>query len=262
MNRKTLRKTFTSTMAAALGVALSWTSGVAHAEDWKFDITPYAWVTDIGLDATLGPREIDKQIPASDLLKVLDTIFQGRFEAKRGSFGAMVDIFDVTLSDELSGIALPSGGGKADLMSDMGMTILDVGATYDPKGDGQGISFVLGSRLLNERATIDASFGSSSGSSVSRTFVTDDWMVDGLAGVRFRQHLSRHWGFQILADVSSGGTDYTWSVSPQMSYAFGRAGRYEVTAGYRRMVVDFQGDGSVDAQMTLSGALLGFRIAF
>jgi hypothetical protein len=254
----------TTARTAALGVAillLLSMGATARADDWKFDITPYAWVTDIGLDASLGARPIvDTRIPASDLIAVLDTIFQGRFEVSHGSFGAMADVFDVALSDEVSGIALPKGG--ADLKSDVGMSILDFAGVYDPKADDQGLSFLFGTRLLNERATIDASLGLAAGTTVSETYVTDDWMVDGLAGVRFRKRVSHHWGYEIAADVSTGGTDYTWSVRPQVSYAFGKAGRYEVNAGYRRMVIDFQDDGSFDAQMTLSGALLGFRIRF
>jgi hypothetical protein len=244
-------------------LALLLTSGAARADDWKFSVTPYAWMTNIGVDASLGGRQvIDKQIPVSDLLAVLDTIFQGRVEAKRGSFGATIDFFDVTLSDQVSGIALPQGAGRADLTSDVGMTILDVAGLYDGKGDGQGFAFLYGSRVLNQRATIDASLGLTAGPTVAQSYVTDDWLVDGLAGVRFGQRLSSHWGFQIQADASTGSTDYTWSVAPSLSYAFGKSGRYEVDAGYRRMVIDFKQDGDFAPQMTLSGALLGFKIAF
>jgi hypothetical protein len=235
----------------------------ADADDWKFSVTPYAWVSDIGVDATLGGRQVvDRQIPASDLLAALDTIFQGRFEARRGSFGATLDFFDVTLSDELSGIALPEGAGHADLSSDVGMTILDVAGVYGHEGDGRGLDLLYGTRVLNQRATIDASLNLAAGPIVPQSYQTDDWLVDGLAGIRFRQSLSRHWGFQIQADASTGSTDYTWSVAPSLSYAFGKGGRYEVSGGYRRMTIDFKEDGDVGAQMTLSGALVGFRFAF
>ena len=260
MKAKAIRNIPTLAMCA---LALFLTGRAAGADDWKISVTPYAWVTNIGVDATLGGRQvIDKQIPASDLLAVLDTIFQGRVEATHGSFGAAVDFFDVTLSNEVSGMTLPQGAGSADLTSDVGMTILDVEGVYDPKGDGKGLSILYGSRVLNQRATIDASFGLVSGATVPQSYAVDDWMIDALAGVRFRKSLSRHWGFQIQADASTGSTDYTWSVAPLLTYSFGKSGRYELTGGYRRMTMDFREDGDVGAQMTLSGALVGFRMTF
>jgi hypothetical protein len=247
----------------ALSLALVLTGVGAHADDWRWGVTPYAWATNVGVDATLGGRQVvDKEIPVNDLLAHLDTIFQVRLEAQHGSFGALLDVFDVTLSDEKSGVALPGGAGLADLKSDVGMTILDVAGVYDPKGDGEGIALLVGSRVLDQRATIDASLQLTVGPIVAQSYETNDWLVDALVGVRFSQRVSRHWGYRLQADVSTGGTDYTWSVAPSLRYVFGKADRYEVSAGYRRMVVDFPESGDLDAQMTLSGALVGFRISF
>jgi len=244
-------------------LALLLAGGPARADDWKLSVTPYAWATDIGVDASLGGRQVvDKQIPVSDLMKALDTIVQGRLEATHGSFGAMVDGFDVTLSDEKSGVVLPGGIGQVDLKSDVGMTILDVAGVYDRGGDGRGIALLVGSRLLNQRATIDASLTLVAGPSAAQTYETNDWLADGLVGIRFRQRFSHHWVVRTQADVSTGGTDYTWSIAPALSYAFGKLGRYELTAGYRRMVIHFSEGGDLDTRMTLSGALLGFRVSF
>jgi hypothetical protein len=247
--------------AAALALVLS--AGAARADRWIFSVTPYAWATDVGVDATLGGRQvIDTTIPVSDLLSDLNTIFQGRLEAQHGEFGAMVDLFDVTLTDEVSGLALPQGAGRADLTSDVGMTILDVEGVYDHKGDHQGLAILYGTRVLDERATIDASLNLAAGPTVAQTYEIDDWLVDGLVGARFSQRFGRHWGYQMQADASTGGTDYTWSVGPTLSYAFGKYGQYGVNAGYRHMVVDFEDNGDLNTQMTLTGAVLGFRVSF
>ena len=64
------------------------------------------------------------------------------------------------------------------------------------------------------------------------------------------------------ADVSGGGTDLTWSLTPSIAYGFGDSEQFAITAGYRRMDIDFKATGPVDSKMRLSGLLLGLRTSF
>jgi len=235
----------------------------AHAGNWRFHLTPYAWATDMGVSVKLDGRQVvDEDIKVSDLLEDLETIFQARLEVTNGSFGVMADVFDVTLADEAKGVALPQGAGTADVTSTIGMTILDAAGTFDPKADRQGFGFLLGTRILDERAEIDATLMPAPGVSIPQSHDEDDTMVDVLAGARFSKRFSSSWGVQMQADASTGGTDYTWSLNPSLTYAFGRYGRYGINAGYRVMHLDFKDEAGVNTRMTLSGALLGFRISF
>lgn len=269
MNSKLDRCTLITTarrasFGAAIGTLLLFTgASAANAGDWSWTLTPYAWATDIGVDVKIADRTVvDEEIPISDLLEDLDTIAQIRVEAQRGKHGVMVDLFDVTLSDELIGVELPDGAGDAALKSDVGMTIVDLAALYDPKGDKQGFSFLYGTRILNQRATVDATFQLGPSSSVVRNYETNETFVDALIGARLHKQFSRRWSYQMQADVSLGGTEYTWSAGPSVSVAIGNTGRYSITAGYRRMKIDFEDEGELDPEMTLSGALIGFRISF
>ncbi|HET6347791.1 MAG TPA: hypothetical protein VFH88_01780 [Candidatus Krumholzibacteria bacterium] len=238
-------------------------AGAAHAEGWVFSIIPYAWATDVGVDVTVNDTKIvDKDIPVSDLLKDLNFIFQGRLEAQKGEFGATTDVFDVDLSDDKYGVLLPQGAGTADFSSDMGMTIIDVEGFYDRGGDRQGLVLLAGARILDERSTIDATVHPAMGASFTKTYETDDWIVDALIGARFGHRFTRHWGVQMQADASTGQTDYTFSLSPTVGYAFGTKSRFGVNAGYRYMKVDFEDTGNVNPQMSLSGAVVGFRLSF
>ena len=235
----------------------------AHAAGWGFSVTPYMWATGIGVDAQLDGRDVlSRDIPVSDLLEDLDTIFQMRMELTYGPFGIAADGFDVSLSDEKNGVALPQATGTAELDNSAGMTIVDVAGTFDPYADRSGFGLLAGTRILNQRATVDAVLMPAPGVSVAQRYETHETLVDGLVGARFRHRLWRGLGVQMQADASTGGTDYTWSVAPSLTYAFGPFGRYGVEAGYRRMHIDFQDDGGLDAQMTLSGAVLGFRLSF
>lgn len=246
----------TLSLAAALAVTSAAVTVPAGADDWKWSLTPYAWATDVGVDVTLDDREwIDAEIAFEDLLEDLDTVAQVHLEGQRGKHGFLVDLFDVQLSDEGT-FALP-GGGDALLDSVVGMTLLEAAGIYDPRGDGQGIEFLYGTRLLQQRAELDARL-----ESTARSYDARDTLVDGLFGVRYLQPFSPRWGGIFRADASAGGTEFTWSSGAAVAYSFGCEGRYALTAGYRHMVVDFDTEDSLDADMTLKGPFVGLRLTF
>lgn len=234
------------------------------ASDWKWSLTPYAWATDVGVDVALDDRQVlDKEIAFTDLLEDLEAVAQVHVEAQRGAHGVMFDLFDVRLSEDDSHVSLPvAAGAEAVLSSEIGMTILEVGGIYDPRGDQQGFALLYGTRILQQRADIDARFDLSPTTSVNRSYEVEDTLVDGLLGVRYAKRFSPRWSYQVRADASTGGTELTWSAGSAVSYAFGKGGRYAAIAGYRRMVVDFDTDDSTDVDMTLSGFGVGLRTSF
>jgi len=234
----------------------------AEASDWRFTITPYAWATDVGVKSRLDGREVvDQTIQVGDLIDDLDATVQLRLEAQHRKLGLSVDVFDVDLSDEKVGVALPSGG-QGDFDSKIGMTILDAAGLYNPAGNGFGPSLLYGVRVLDESATVDASLMPAPGMAVPQSYHGAETLVDALLGFRFVMPLSRHFAWQVRADVSTGETDYTWSVGPSLSYAFGKTGRHGLSIGYRYMDVDFEDTNGMDTDMTLSGVVLGLRSSF
>jgi hypothetical protein len=234
------------------------------AGEWKLSVTPYAWATDVGVDVAIDDDAlIDAEIDVMDLLEDVETIAQGRFEAQRGEHGVMFDLFDVQLADDESRVALPSGiGGEAVLGSEMGMTIIEAGGLYDPRGDQRGFTLFYGTRILAERAEISARIEGENAADTRASYELDDTLADGLIGVRYVRALSTRWSLVMRADLSAGGTELTWSAGPAISYAFGEDQRYAITAGYRHLVVDFDTEEAVDAEMALSGFLAGLRITF
>lgn len=263
MNRHTR---CTSTASALLGagtLALTLMSTPVHAEDWRFVLTPYGWGADIGIDAELDGRTVvDETIAVSDLIRDIDWLFQMRFEATRGRVGVLIDVFDVTMSMEKYGVALPQNVGTGDFETAVGMTIADVAATFTPSGNGGGVGFIAGARILNDRSDVDARFSLNGGGAASARYESNETLVDGLVGIRFRTRLAKSWAIESAADVSSGGTDWTWSVNPSVSYVFGERSRFAINAGYRRLDVDYRDEGGMDTRISLSGPLLGFRTSF
>ena len=248
-------------IAAAIALTLS---GAAQADEWQMSVTPYLWATDVGIDLTVRDRELlSEPIPFEDLLEDLETVAQLRFEAMRGEHGFAVDLFDVNLASDNDRIPLPDGsGGELVLDTQIGMTILDISGVYDPEGDGYGVSYIYGARIINQREEIGAEVELDGETGLAAAYDADDTLVDGLIGLRYAKRLPGNWSYQVAADISTGDTELTWSVAPAIGYSFGARDQYQLTAGYRQMVIDFDTAESVDMDMTLSGFLLGFRFAF
>ncbi len=250
----------TRTLAAAIALAAC---GTAHADEWRWSVTPYLWATDVGIDVALRDRTlVDATIPFEDLLEDLDSAALVRVEAMRGEHGLALDLFDVGLEDAARR-PLPDGSGaELSLDAGIGMTLFDLAGVYDPEGDGEGLAFLYGARLLNQREDITAELDAGGEPAESRRFESDDTYVDGLLGLRYAGTLPGRWDYEVAADVSAGGTELTWSVAPAIGYAFGAHEQYRVTAGYRHLAIDLDSGPAVDLDMTLSGFLVGFRFSF
>lgn len=252
-------------LAAAL-VALSLVLGAAPAKaagDWKVTVTPYVWATDLRVKADLNGRQVvDQDVSVTDLVKKLDTIFQGRVDVQYRRFGLATDLFDVTMSDHVQGIPLPQGAGTGEFVPDIRMTIVDAAAFYSPKMRARALAVLGGMRMVYERADVDATYHLASGANVGQSYETHDTIVDAMLGLRLTQPLSRHFGVQGQVDASTGGTKYTWSAAPQLFYVFDDARRYAVSAGYRHMHIDFKESDGLDSDMALSGAIVGFRMSY
>lgn len=248
----------------SLVVAAALVTSTVHASEsqgWRWSITPYAWATDVGVDVSLDGRQVvSETIPVEDLLEDIDATFQGRIEARNGRHGLLLDVFYVSMSDSVQGFALPQGLGQGDLDWKMDMTIADVAGTYDPDGDGEGLSYLYGTRIIDQRFDADARFTTSGGTN-AESYGGSDTLFDVLAGVRYSRPLGEHWRFQSQLDVSTGGTEYTWSAFPSFSYGFGD-GSCSLLAGYRHMSIRFEEQGGLESEMSLSGPVLGLRFSF
>jgi hypothetical protein len=248
---------------AVAAAAAAMASGAASAEDWQWAATPYVWATDLGVELTVADRSlVDAEVPFSDLVDKLDGAALVRVEGMRGQHGMAFDLFSVELVDAHV-VELPGGSG-ANLAIDarVGLSILDAAGVYDAHGDGEGFALVYGARVIEQRNAIDTTLARGGMTIGGRSFDTTDTLIDGLVGLRYARALPHNFSYAFAADVSTGDTELTWSAGPTIGYAFGDGDRYQVTAGYRRMDVDFATAEHVDADMSMSGLSIGFRIEF
>jgi len=234
------------------------------AEKWKWSLTPYIWLTDVGVDVSIHDRQVvNTTIDVKDLAEDIAMTFQVHAEAQRGTNGLLFDAFYVKLSKDTKTVSLPTPpGGTAVLDADIAMTILEAGGIFDAKGDQEGLQLLYGARIIDQSADIDAQFTPSGGPPGSRSFEPSDTVYDGLLGVRWIKRFGRGWSTSLRGDISAGGTEFTWNVNTTLAYAFGKDGRFAATGGYRRLEAEFKEQDSVESEMTLSGPVIGFRFLF
>jgi hypothetical protein len=183
-----------------------------------------------------------------------------RAEGMLGRHGMAFDLFNVELA-ESHGIELPAlPGSQLALETEAGMTILDLAGVYNPNGDRTGFSLLYGARTIEQRNDVELALNFAGTNVGTQSFSASDTLVDGLVGLRYSRSLSPKLTYGFAADVSTGGTELTWSAGPALGYSFGENNRYRLTGGYRKMVVDFDTAESIDADLTMSGLLLAIRI--
>jgi hypothetical protein len=179
-----------------------------------------------------------------------------------GQHGMAFDLFNVELADTHAASLANAPGTSLNLDLGVGLSILDATGVYDLDGGDEGFSFVYGARVIELRNDIDATLSSNGMPIGTRALDSTDRLVDGLVGFKFARELPHDFHYEVHVDVSAGDTDLTWSAGPTVGYTFGDDDRYEVTAGYRRMDIDFATPEPVEADMSMSGVSVGFRINF
>jgi hypothetical protein len=238
-------------------------AGTASAEEWQWSVTPYVWATDLGMGLAVADRDIvDAEIAFEDLMEQVEAAAMVRVEGMRGQHGMAFDLFNVVLAETQSSEPPGAPGAALALDSTIGLTILDAKGVYDPRGDGKGFALVYGTRVIEQRNDIAATLSYAGTTLGSKSIDTTDRFVDGLVGFRYMRELPHDFSYGFAADVSAGGTELTWSAGPAIGYTFGDHDQYRVTAGYRRMDIDFETAEPVDADMSMSGLLIGFRLDF
>jgi hypothetical protein len=250
------------TLSLAIAAATAAMTGNASAEEWQWSATPYVWTTDLAMGLSIADRQlVDAEVAFADLVEKLDGAAMVRIEGMRGQHGMAFDVFNVELADTLA-TPLPGTSTSLGLELGVGLTILDATGVYDARGDGNGFALLYGARVIEQRNEIDATLSGDGFTLGTRSFDATDRFVDGLVGFRYARELPHNFSYEVSADVSAGDTELTWSAGPTIGYRFGDGDRYEVTAGYRRMDIDFETAEPVDANMSMSGLSIGFRIDF
>lgn len=260
MNRCSKREWALGGAAGVVALAVLMVPAALSAQEWEWDITPYAWAADIGLDARINEREIlDAEVEFTDLLDDVDFGLMLHAEGRKSRVGVFADLILIDLGDE------PRVSSSRDLTlqaeADLEVILLDLGGVYYPGDSGFGIHY--GARVIDVEQEIDL-FAIGPVPLDRRIVDISETLVDGLVGLRYQSSFGTGWSFATWGDVSAGGTELSWSLAAVFGYSFGARDQFAVRFGYRHLEIELEEEGRlavVKSDITMSGPLVGFTFS-
>ncbi len=223
-------KIFSRLVLSALVMAAGLNAPVQAAEPWKHTLIPlYAWATGVGGDAQLGPIAAPVDLEFKDAVEHLDMAFSFHYEANRGQWGVLADVYFLSLSPESR---LPNG---ASARVDLDNTVYELGGIYRPATAG-GLELLFGLRMMD--LEMAASIGPN-----QRTLVDEDW-TDAFVGLRNRFALGENAGLSVRGDVGTGDSDLVWNAALLLDYRFNQT--VSMLGGYRWLGYDYETGSGID----------------
>lgn len=246
-------------------LALPGFASALHAQSsWQWEITPYLWGSDIGLDVSINDEPVlGGTVSFSDLVDKLDFAFSLHTEGMKGSNGILIDFMWIDLGDRVTsdgsgGAPVPPG---TQLKTDVETLLLELGGIYDP-GDGEGFALLYGARITDVTQKFDITLPLPMGPSTRVD--TASTLIDGFIGGRYTGQISESWGWRLRGDIGAGDSDAVLNAVLGFAWAFGQNGKYGLNFAYRYMNMEFgeTSDGvNVETEMEFSGPMVGFRIS-
>ena len=234
---------------AACGLALF--SSAAAEPDWSFDVTPYLWVANIGLETALpdsppssSPERFDTSIRAGAMLVA---------HVHYRSAGLFVDFAWLRLDTE----AINPGPAYSavDLRSDFIHSTAALSYRLPLEGRFQAEA-LAGARLWYVANDLEATKGSLPGFSAS----TDKTWADPMVGANLNYELTKRWslGFKGLVGGFGVSAEIAAEVFAGVTYRFTDC--CSATLGYRYLYEDY--DRAFKFNLDAQGFVLGFGFHF
>ena len=223
-------------------------------DEWTYHITPYVWF--MSLD---GTAEVDGTVSTidesfSDIWDQLNFVVEGRFEAWKGNWGAMLDLTYAELENEAY-----LGPVEADV--EMDMSLVFAGGLYrfvnqDVQEDGSGgvkVDALFGVAYTALDSTLEAPGGDLTG---------DEGWFDPIFGVRARWSFSDSWGGSVETILGGfelfDGAETVNMTTAVMRRNFGS--NKALYFGWRTLDIDY--DDEIALNVNFNGPLVGFRWSF
>lgn len=244
-------------VAAAVMLTAGATAFAAEPQGWKFELSPYAWLTGIEGDATVRGHEAEFDKSFGDLFDSVELGASVSLLAQYNRFlirGA-VDYFQLD-SDRMDVDDQPQHGSleTKTLLGEVG-----VGYQIDGWMEGQTFDFLIGARMLKMESDLKVDGRG--------TFSKDNDLVDPILFVRPHLPLfpSKIKGLSLnpMFGIGGGGdADLVYELYPQLQYDVNET--FSMRLGYRTVGYKFKGDENEDNELNInmSGLTLGCGITF
>ncbi|MDP3419155.1 hypothetical protein [Falsiroseomonas sp.] len=225
-------------------------------DGWRFQITPYLWMSGVAGDLTISPRAPTLQFSESfgDVLSDLDAGIFITGLAIRDRFVISADVSYVATSRKGELLAAPPVSAKGSL--DQFSTTLLAGyrAVEQP---GFSLDLLGGLRAWSIEAEAEARVA---GTPFARQTATLDW-VDPILAVRLRGDISPRLSAHVIGDIGGfgAGARFTWQLAGLVNYQLSE--NLYASGGYRHLATDYR-EGGRRLDFSLSGPILGLTYRF
>ncbi|MBN8791458.1 MAG: hypothetical protein J0I01_04435 [Stenotrophomonas nitritireducens] len=235
---------------AGLSAAATVHAQDAGADAWRFQVTPYVWMT--GLDGQVRPFQgapsvhVDRRF--SDLLSDLDAAAFVTGTARRDRFVLQADFSHAAVSSKGT---LPIGLPARAKVRQTSLTLTG-GYNWAPS-ETASVDLMGGLRSWDIKATAEVPGLARADSNSS--------FVDPILAARWRQSLAPRWSSLVYADTGGFGVGSrsTWQLLGAVNYAARED--LHVSLGYRHLSVDYRDDGR-RLDFSQSGPMLGVTWLF
>lgn len=245
----------------ASGIILCLTAVGAQAQseqmsDWRFQLTPYVWMSglqgDVGRLPNGAPIEVD--LSFQDVLEDLDIAGMLYGSARSGDWALFLDATYVSSSstEALGGVLFDS----ARVESDTTTLALAVGRSF-ARSESMSATAYVGARAWWLDTTTELR---AVGGGVSRESSSESW-VDPLIGITGQYIPNENWALTGALEIGGFGVgaDFGWSALAAATYKV--SDQFGVSFGWRHLEVDYDTGGTLyDVRQT--GPLLGATFVF
>lgn len=238
--------------ALALGLlgTQAWAQDKAAADAWRFQLTPYVWLT--GLDGSVRPfkgaptAHVNKSF--SDVLDKLDAAAFLNGTARKGHYVLHGDLSYASTSDKA---ALPMGLSAHAKVKQTSLTL--TGGRNWMLNPQSSIDLMAGLRLWQIKADVKVPGLASAQSNTS--------FVDPVVAARWRYDIAPRWSTLLYADMGGldMGSKFTWQVHGSVNYQL--KDNIYISLGYRHLSVDYR-DGGKQLDFSQSGPIVGATFRF
>jgi opacity protein-like surface antigen len=230
----------------------------AQKDGWELGANLYMWMSNIG-GKTAGSDSFE--LTFDDILKDLDFVYMGGFEARNGRWHITTDIIYMNLEqDDNTKVTLP---GEVDLKAHADVKLQSwvvtpaVGYTFI-ETEKVNMEILAGARYLWLKPELDLNItGPLHERDRNISDSGDVW--DGIVGIRGTVNLDKNWYVPYYVDIGTGDSNLTW----QWMAGFGvRVSKVvDVVAAWRYLYWKFD-DNKVLDQMYINGPGIGVKFRF
>jgi hypothetical protein len=227
---------------------------------WQFAAQLYLWGASIGGETRSGTGI---SVELEDLLKNLEMVFMGSFEARKGKWLLLTDAIYLDLSgSETLTVSIPIGPGIPVTTSgrlDLASWVVHLAGGYNLLTNGKStLDLIAGARYLDLDADVFLGLeGLGPGQSINFSVSESIW--DGIVGVKGRVALGERWFLPYYLDIGAGDSDFTWQAAAGVSFQVAKW--VDIGLVYRHLEWEFE-SGSLINDFDISGPAFGASFRF